>query len=147
MKINANTLVVFLLLGAGAWFVINGQASAVPDMEKPEAAMQVAVAQIKAVSIDTADRAQLAGFYRAMADVVGRDAELIENTRAIRELNVRAGKLCFQGTGITGKYAGLAEKIDQTLASRLGLDNTPLDAEKRAETVAILKAIAWAVGG
>jgi hypothetical protein len=146
-KSRSNLLSACLLVAAGVWFVQSKSAPAVPDSPAPDAALQVAVSPVKAIKVDSVDGRRLAGFYSALADVVSRDTETISTMKALREVNARAGALCFQQTGIAGKYPGLADAIDKVLAARLGLDNVALDAAKRAEAVATLKALAWAFGG
>ena len=42
---------------------------------------------------------------------------------------------------------GFGEIKDKVLEEAIGLENVPLDSEKRAKAVAVFKAMAWAVGG
>ncbi len=95
---------------------------------------------------DAKDRQQIASFYAAFADTIERDSTIVNNTQQFRTANERATRLCFQGLGIHGKYTGLPEAISKASVGVIGLDIAPMDAAKRADTVEVLWAIAWAVG-
>ena len=48
---------------------------------------------------------------------------------------------------MVGKYPGFGSAKDKVLEETIGLENVPLDADKRAKVVAAFKAVAWAIGG
>jgi len=86
----------------------------------------------------------LARFFLDFSDVVGRDSSILKTTNDLRELNIKAGKLMFQKTGIDGRYAGLSDAIDKAFEKALTLQNVDLDDEKRQKAVKIAHAIGWA---
>ncbi|MDR2170669.1 MAG: hypothetical protein LBP59_11045 [Planctomycetaceae bacterium] len=70
------------------------------------------------------DRDRLSKFYKAFANVVQHDdRNLISNSSFIKDINSRAGVLCF-GDDLMGKYPRLADEIDNYLRSSTGVDKT-----------------------
>ena len=86
---------------------------------------QDAVEPIRRAPIDKADAAKLAEFYKTLANVIERGAfdHWIKTAGEVRELNRRAGKMCF-GSDIAGKYPGLADDIDKVIALGVGAKRT-----------------------
>jgi hypothetical protein len=117
------------------------------EVDTPSAVLQLLVKGI--TPLLTGDKAkedgvELAKFYLDMANVIERDSTVIKTTTHIRTLNVNAGQLMFQKTGIQGRYTGLSQEIDNVFVAVLTKDNTELTPAKRQELVQALKAIAWA---
>jgi hypothetical protein len=119
-----------------------------PNGHVPDAATRAAVANVREILANhQEDGQQIAAFYRALADVVERDAgQVLRDVADVREANRRAGLLMFQRTGVQGKYPGLSDAIESALAELVGLDNVPLDEAKRKNVVAAFRALAWACG-
>lgn len=87
-------------------------------------------------SAPPADRARVASIYRALADVMARDAgRLIATTAQWRAVYQDALRLAAGGTDLVGKYPDLDEAIEETLAKYYSLDVTAIDA-KMAEKIA-----------
>lgn len=88
------------------------------------------------------DKARVAAFYSAMADVVERDKSVVPTVGDFRTLHARSLDLAFKGTDLPGKYRGLDVAINATLVDAIGTDNTGLSEEKRAALVAALQKVA-----
>jgi hypothetical protein len=119
-----------------------------PNARVPDAPTQAAVANVREILANhQADGKQIAAFYRALADVIERDAgQVLRDVADVREANRRAGLLMFQRTALQGKYPGLSDAIESALTELVGLDNVPLDEAKRKTVVAAFRALAWACG-
>lgn len=120
----------------------------VPNVPVPVAYLQNIVLPIKAKMVGQdvkKDSAELANFYNDMADVIERDMiqNKISTTGAIRTLNINAGTLMFEKTGIKGKYVGLGDTIDNALVQVLTLEDVPLSSIKRQDAINIFRALAW----
>lgn len=119
-----------------------------PDIPEPPAHLKELVKDIpgKLVGDDVQeDAVELVLFYWDMADTLQRDSDskIVTTTGKIRELNIRAGALMFQKTGIKGKYSGLGSSIDSVLVEVLGLADVSLTESKRGDAVKAFSAIAW----
>jgi len=148
-----------MLLSSGCIYPVPGTVSSDPDpqpavvpdtevvLDEPSEELKELVLPIRGVITDKKDAIKTANFFLAFADVVSRDKDVITSTSTLREGFVRAEKLMLQGTEMVGKYPGFGLKKDAILAEAIGLDKVELDDEKRARAVAVLRAIAWAVGG
>ena len=78
-------------------------------------------------SATSADRATVAGIYRALADVTARDqGKQIGSTAVWRAIHASALRLAVGGTDLPGKYPGLDVAVEETLKSYVSLDNLPL---------------------
>ena len=88
------------------------------------------------------DKARVAAYYAALADVVARDASVITTTGLFRSVHANSLDLAFKGTDLPGKYPGLDVAIDEKLKAAIGLDNVGLVDDKRAALVAALKGVA-----
>lgn len=87
-------------------------------------------------SAPSSDRARVASVYRALADVMARDAgRLIATTAQWRAVYQDALRLAAGGTDLVGKYPDLDEAIEETLAKYYSLDVAAIDA-KLAEKIA-----------
>jgi len=118
----------------------------VPNVPTPVVYLQNIVNPIKMTGQDVKkDAAELANFYNDMADVIERDTATnkISTTGAIRELNVNAGTLMFNQTGMKDKYAGLGEAVDSALVQVLTLEDTALSVTKRQDCINVFRALAW----
>lgn len=85
------------------------------------------------------DKARVAAFYSAMADVVERDTSVIPTVGAFRTLHSRSLDLAFKGTDLPGKYPGLDVAINSQLVEAVGTDDVPLPPAKRLLLVQALK--------
>lgn len=88
------------------------------------------------------DKARVAAYYSALADVVKRDASVITTTGLFRSVHANSLDLAFKGTDLPGKYKGLDVAIDEKLKAAIGLENVGLVDEKRAALVAALEGVA-----
>lgn len=87
------------------------------------------------------DRARVAAFYAAMADVVERDDKVISTVGMWRRVNSAGLDLAFKGTDLPGKYSGLDKAIDDMLVAAIGKEDVALSLDKRQVLVATLKEI------
>jgi hypothetical protein len=145
-----STIFAVVLIALGVWGrVAPSKPNPTPTPVRPNDALVAAVGPVVAILKDhPEDGRNLAAFYEAIADVIARDqGKVVQTVAQVRELNRRAGLLMFQKTGIEGKYPGLATAIDKVLEDRIGLDDVPVDAAKRAAAIEAFKALSWACGG
>jgi hypothetical protein len=152
-------LAVVTLLMSGCIYPVPSRISTGPDpqpqvipgsvvvFDVPSEELKALVLPLRGVIVDRKDAIKTAYFFLAFADVVDRDKEVITSTAILREGFMRAEKLMLQETKLVGKYPGFGLKKDSIIAEAIGLDNVDLNAEKRAKAVAVLRAIAWVVGG
>lgn len=87
---------------------------------------------------------ELAVFYGDFADVVKRDSEIIRTTGDLVLAHSKAGQLCFQSTGLKGKYPTLANDVNTAIAKALGEDDVSMTPERRQRTVDVFLALEWA---
>ena len=149
-------LAVLMLLVSGCIYPPPSKLSSGPDpqpqvilnpVDAPAEELKALVLPLRGVIVDREDAVKTSHFFLAFADVVARDKEVITSTAILREGFIRAEKLMLQETELVGKYPGFGLKKDAIIAEAIGLDNVELTTEKRAKAVAVLRAIAWAVGG
>jgi hypothetical protein len=88
------------------------------------------------------DKARVAAFYSALADVVERDQAVITTVGEFRELHSRSLDLAFKGTDLPGKHPGLDVAINAQLVAAVGTDDVPLPPAKRQALVQALKDVA-----
>lgn len=88
------------------------------------------------------DKARVAAFYAAMADVVEREPSLATTVGGFRELHARSLDRAFKGTDLPGKYPGLDLAIDQKLVEAVGKDDVPLPPARRQSLIQALKDVA-----
>lgn len=88
------------------------------------------------------DKARVAAFYSAMADVVERDKSVVPTVGDFRTLHARSLDLAFKGTDLPGKYPGLDVAINSLLVAAVGTDDVPLPPAKREALVQALKEVA-----
>jgi hypothetical protein len=112
----------------------------VPGHE-PSAEFQQLVIKIVPISDE-----RLVHFYNDLADVIERDSQYLKLTYQIRELNIRAGVLAFDKTGMKGKYPTLGADIEEATVRMFGgeIKNAPITPELRKRFVDFYKAVAWA---
>lgn len=129
-------IVVALLVGAGG---LAGQYVRLPAPAplQPEGIL---------AGVGRADAEQIRSFYAAMADIVLRDGlrsdPVVKTTFELRHKHAQALATAFANTGLSGKYAGLGDRIDQYLLRAIGDTDQPLTAElrqKSAESFAAIK--------
>jgi hypothetical protein len=88
-------------------------------------------------SATPSDRAKVAGIYRALADVTGRDSgRLIATTATWRLIHADALRLAVGGTPLVGKYPGLDTAVESVLSKHFTLDNVALTSQQDGKTVA-----------
>lgn len=90
----------------------------------------------------TQDKARVAGFYSALADVVERDDTVVNTVGTFRELHGKSLDLAFKGTDLPGKYPGLDVAINDLLVAAVGTADVPLPPAKRQALVQALKDVA-----
>lgn len=79
-------------------------------------------------SASSTDRAAVASVYAALADLIERDGgSRIATTALWRAVYQDALRLAAGGTDLPGKYPGLDQAIEETLAKYYTLDNLPID--------------------
>jgi hypothetical protein len=88
------------------------------------------------------DKARVAAFYSAMADVVEREAETAPTVGLFRTLHSRSLDRAFKGTDLPGKYPGLDVAINDQLTKAVGTDDVPLPPARRQVLVQALKDVA-----
>lgn len=88
------------------------------------------------------DKARVAAFYSALADVVERDQGVVATVGTFRELHARSLDLAFKGTDLPGKYPGLDVAINEQLVKAVGADDVPLPPAKKQSLVQALKDVA-----
>ena len=88
------------------------------------------------------DKARVAAFYSALADVVERDTSVVPTVGDFRTLHSRSLDLAFKGTDLPGKYPGLDAAINDHLVAAVGTADVPLPPAKRAALVQALKEVA-----
>lgn len=152
-------LAVVMLLMSGCIYPVPSGISTGPDpqpqvipdsvvvFDVPSEELKALVLPLRGVIVDRKDAIKTSYFFLAFADVVARDKDVITSTAILREGFMRAEKLMLQETKLVGKYPGFGLKKDSIIAEAIGLDNVDLNVEKRAKAVAVLRAIAWVVGG
>lgn len=105
-------------------------------VEVPRGAVEQALAKAS-----SADRARVAAFYGAVADVVERDQKVIATVGHFRKVHANSLDLAFRGTDLPGKYVGLDSAIEDALARAIGKDDVALTAEKRQALVGALRGV------
>ena len=118
----------------------------------PTKALQEAVGMIRKTSLRRDDAKRLNHFYLALADVVDRDENgIIKSSAEVRLINERSGRLCFEKTGIAGRYPHLAGEIDTVIGYGIGSkriddrwESVEISASNRRGLVEALQAVAWA---
>ena len=87
-------------------------------------------------SASSADRAKVAGIYRAFADVTARDrGKQIASTAIWRAVHSSALRLAVGGSPFVGKYQGLDKAVEEVLSQSNSLDNLSLTAESNGQPV------------
>ncbi len=120
----------------------------------PTKALQEIVAPIKSVGLGVDDSQRLSKFYLALADVIARDENgIIKTSAEVRLINERSGRLCFEKTGIAGRYPQLAGEIDAVIGFGIGSkridgkwESVEISSDNRNGLVDALRAVAWACG-
>lgn len=118
----------------------------------PTRSLQDVVAPIRGARLSLEDSQRLSSFYRALADVIDRDENgIIKTSAEVRLINERSGRLCFEKTGIAGRYLHLAEDIDVAIGFGIGSkridgkwESVEVTSGNRMELVNAIRAIAWA---
>ena len=118
----------------------------------PTKALQDVVSPIRRTSLHHDDGRRLNRFYLAMADVIDRDnSGIIKSSAELRLINERSGRLCFEETGILGRYPHLPQEIDAVIGYGVGSESidgkwkqVEITSDNRKSLVAALQAIAWA---
>ena len=118
----------------------------------PTRSLQDVVAPIRSAKLNTEDSRRLATFYLALADVIRRDENgIIKTSAEVRLINERSGRLCFEKTGIAGRYPKLADEIDAVIGYGIGSkridgkwESVEITESNRQKLVEALQAVAWA---
>lgn len=95
------------------------------------------------------DRAYLSAFYDAMSLVLLRDGEradpIIGTTDQFSGFHAGSLRLAIDKSAV-GKYPGLAEAIDKTIASIAGEESRKMDSDLRKRFIAACCVLAWSLG-
>lgn len=118
----------------------------------PTEKLREVTAPIRKAGLNGEDSRRLASFYRALADVIERDESgIIKTSAEVRLINERSGRLCFEKTGIAGRYPHLADEIDAVIGHGIGSrridgkwESVEITETNRRNLVEALQAVAWA---
>ena len=134
-------LVMLGLLAVCLWLVYDRQQlrRQLTGHAAPAAALDAAAAPITE-KLTKAKAADLAAFYRALGDVIGRDRNVIKSTGVFRVGHGRALELAFAETATAGEPKG-GELVDAVFFAALGKIDKPIDDDARAEIVAAAAAV------
>lgn len=155
---TAGRIAAACLIIAAAWGKIplpkipTGVVTVPVEVEKPSEAMLAKVQPIADAMRDApmGDRLLWANLWVKAAIVVAGDTagaeQVLTDTRALRMFNILALDIGWRRIGQhkPGQYAGLRAAVERAMVDTLGLEQKPMDAEKRAAAVELYKAIAWA---
>lgn len=99
-------------------------------------------------SATSADRAKVAGIYRALADVTARDqGKQIGSTAVWRAFHASALRLAVGDSGFVGRYEGLDRAVDETLKRHIPLENLPLNEAMVEKVIAGCNDVVRQAGG
>lgn len=146
--------VLAALVAFGGARLMNGDAPkpdvptpAVVAPSAPSAELQALVAPLRTMAASNRESAMIgAAFYRASADVVGRDTKRIKTMSQFRDARIEANHLYLEKS----QYAGtlqIGPTVDNVYATYVGLEDAAIDAAKRKRIVEASEAIAWALEG
>ena len=91
---------------------------------------------------------KLAPLYRAAAEIVRRDTELVTNTQAWQDASDKAQVAYVTMTRLSGQFPGWEAAFSDVMTSALGgRENRAIDIETRAKLAATFEAIAQACEG
>ncbi len=139
-------LIAVVCLALVFWLQIQGMIPTdVEPAAAPSAELQALVAPVTA-ALDAKGGPTVAAFYRQFAESVGRDKSILTNTGQFREFHRRAAMLMFKDGPLAGKYPDVDTAISKAIADHIGLDNVPIDSDKRKQIVDVLNDISWAAG-
>lgn len=118
----------------------------------PTGSLREIVAPIRNTKLSREDAQRLSKFYFALADVIDRDENgIIKTSAEVRLINERSGCLCFENTGIAGRYPSLAGEIDAVIGFGIGSkridgkwESVEITEMNRRGLVEALQAVAWA---
>lgn len=136
---KSNDLLWVILIGVVIWFISQQNKPAPSPTPQPGG-------RLAQIVTNASDRATLAQFYKEFADVVRRDSTVLTGTGQLRTAHANSAKLLLQGTSYQ-KYPGLDQAISDMLKASIGLEDTAVDAAKRAVIVSTLESIAHELGG
>lgn len=146
---NKSDVAIHTLVYGGGDTIID-TSNKLPEIAKPSDGLVTIVQPLMTLFIGDKvqikkDASSMAYFYSDIADTISRDSttKLLKTTEQIRQLNITAGTLMFQQTGVKGRYPGLGTEIDKVLATSIGLDIVDITDTKRIDIVNAFKAIAW----
>jgi hypothetical protein len=90
------------------------------------------------------DGVRLSELYMDLSTLIELDGEdqVIKTTEEIRQANSLSGVMLR--LDIKGKYPGLSDATQAIIASQIGNDIIPLDADLRTKAVDAFKALSWA---
>ena len=115
-------------------------------VDEPSTALKEKVAGISdfVVGDDSDDdKIRLAQFYAQLSKIIRNEPGFLKTTGEFKQYNSTAGQINYAGISLKGKYTGLGQTIDQTIADQIGLENVELDVDKRDDLAKILAAISW----
>ena len=115
-------------------------------VDEPSTALKEKVSGISELVVgDDADddKIRLAQFYAQLSKIIRNEPGFLKTTGEFKQYNSTAGQINYAGISLKGKYTGLGQTIDQTIADQIGLENVELDVDKRDDLAKILAAISW----
>jgi hypothetical protein len=118
-------LIVVVIWCYNSWYVKHNRSSIEPELVTADiydSASHLENIKLILPKITSEDKDRLSKFYKAFANVVQNDdRNLITHSTVIKEINSRAGVLCF-GNDLVGKYVGLSDEIDGYIRTSVSID-------------------------
>lgn len=120
-------------------------ATPAPALTPLDPATQAAVGRLAILARTNPEASRkLAPLYRAAAEIVRRDTELVTNTQSWQDASDKAQVSYATLTGVAGSIPGWSEAYTAVRVSCMGQENRAIDADLRARWSAALDAIAQA---
>ena len=86
---------------------------------------------------------QFGNLYNAISLVVESDVVVLRTTDDVRKAHENSGALAIQA-GEIPRIPGYAKAVNDFISKEVGVDNVPLDSEKRKQIAETFKALSWA---
>lgn len=135
---QSNDLVWLVVVGLVIWYVSQSNKTPSPAPSPNQG--------LAAIVTDAGDRAKLSVFYHDFAEILNRDTSVVKTTGQFREAHKNALTLMLVGTSYP-RYPGLDQAVSERIKTAIQLDDTTLDANKKAALVSVLNSISSEFGG